>query len=91
MKLQLQELGSWVRFTPTIHKFYAHLPQLIGIMITFKSFYSFMFSSEANDGRGLQALSEENLEALHKIVRRIREKKARLFSVGDNLGDILTR
>ena len=50
-----------------------------------------MFSSEANDGRGLQALSEENLEALHKIVRRIREKKARLFSVGDNLGDILTR
>jgi hypothetical protein len=44
-----------------------------------------MFSSEANDGRGLQALSEENLEALHKIVRRIREKKARLV-LGTTLG-----
>lgn len=46
---------------------------------------------EANDGRGLQAISEENLEALHKIVRRIREKKARLFKMDENLTDILTR
>ena len=36
-------------------------------------------------------MSEENLEALHKIIRRIRETKARLFSVGMNLTDILTR
>ena len=36
-------------------------------------------------------MSEENLEALHKIVRRIRERKARLINVGMNLTDILTR
>ena len=49
------------------------------------------FSSEENDNRGLKAMSEENLEALHKIVRRIRERKARLINVGMNLTDILTR
>ena len=47
--------------------------------------------SDENGGRGLKALSEENLEALHKIVRRIRERKARLMNVGNNLTDILTR
>ena len=36
-------------------------------------------------------MSEENLEALHKVVRAIRERKARLVSVGMNLTDILTR
>ena len=46
---------------------------------------------EENEGRGLKALSEENLEALHKVVRRIRERKARLVSVEMNLSDILTR
>ena len=39
----------------------------------------------------MKALSEENLEALHKIIRRIREKKARLFNAGKNLTDVLTR
>ena len=36
-------------------------------------------------------MSEENLEALHKIVRAIRERKARLVDAGMNLTDILTR
>ena len=39
------------------------------------------FFKEENEGRGLKALSEENLEALHKVVRRVRERKARLMSV----------
>ena len=39
----------------------------------------------------MKALSEENLEALHKIVRAVRERKARLVDVGMNLTDILTR
>ena len=30
MKLHLQNIGTWVRFTPTLHELYAHLPQLIG-------------------------------------------------------------
>ena len=46
---------------------------------------------DVNESRGLKALSEENLEALHKIIRRIREKKARLFNSGENLSDVLTR
>ena len=75
MKLFVIDIGEWVRFPPTIHEFYAHLPQII----------------EENEGRGLKALSEENLEALHKVVRRIRERKARTVNVEMNLIDILTR
>ena len=75
MKLLVEEIGAWVRFTPTMHEFYAHLPQLI----------------EENEGRGLKSVSEENLEALHKVVRRVRERKARLVNVEMNLTDVLTR
>ena len=32
-----------------------------------------------------------NSQALHKIARKIRENKARLLNLGDNLSDILTR
>ena len=46
MRLLLIDIGPWVRVTPTLHELYAHLPQLI----------------EENGGRGLKALSEENLE-----------------------------
>ena len=53
--------------------------------------YNKFYFKEENEGRGLKALSEENLEALHKVVRRIRERKARLMSVEVNLIDILTR
>ena len=75
MKLFIENIGCWVKFPPTIHEFYAHLPQMI----------------EENEERGLKALSEENLEALHKIVRRIRERKARMLNVEMNLTDIITR
>ena len=36
MKLQLQDIGSWVRFTPTLHELYAHLPQLISNIVRYK-------------------------------------------------------
>ena len=36
-------------------------------------------------------MSEENLEALHKIARKIRESKARLRNMNDNMTDIITR
>ena len=75
MRLFLIDIGPWIRVTPTMHELYAHLPELI----------------EENGSRGLKAMSEENLEALHKVVRAIRERKARLVSVGMNLTDILTR
>ena len=75
MRLLLIDIGPWVRVTPTLHELYAHLPQLI----------------EENGSRGLKALSEENLEALHKILRRIRERKSRLMNVGSNLTDCITR
>ena len=44
-----------------------------------------------NGGKGLKEISEENLEALHKKVREIRGKKARLTNPKDNLEDIFFR
>ena len=44
-----------------------------------------------NGNRGLLELSEENLEKMHKIGRRIREKKCRMTGPKDNLTDMLTR
>ena len=32
-----------------------------------------------------------SIKALHKIARKIRETKARLFNVADNLTDVITR
>ena len=34
MRLFVVDIGPWVRFTPTIHELYAHLPQLIGIILS---------------------------------------------------------
>ena len=75
MRLQLLHIGDWIKFPETIHELYAHLAQFIA----------------ANDNRGLKNLSEENLEALHKIARKFRETKARLMNLGDNLHDTLAR
>ena len=75
MRLQVEDIGSWVNFPETMHEFYAHLAEMI----------------EINENRGLKRLSEENLEALHKQVRRIRETKARLQESSANATDILTR
>ena len=41
--------------------------------------------------RGLLETSEENLEKLHKIGRRTREKKSRLSGPRENLSDMLIK
>ena len=41
--------------------------------------------------RGLLECSEENLEKMHKIVRRTREKKSRLSGPRENLTDMLNK
>jgi hypothetical protein len=41
--------------------------------------------------RGLLETSEENLEKLHKIARRTREKKCRLIGPRENLTDLLSK
>ena len=48
-------------------------------------------NSALNDGCGLLDLSEENLEKMHKVARRLREKKCRLTGPKDNLTDLLNR
>ena len=50
-----------------------------------------IFFSALNDGCGLLDLSEENLEKMHKVARRLREKKCRLTGPKDNLTDLLNR
>ena len=44
-----------------------------------------------NDSRGLLEFSEENLEKMHKVARRLREKKCRLTGPKENLSDLLGR
>ena len=46
---------------------------------------------ESNGGYSLLEFSEENLEKLHKIFRRIRESKARLCNFALNLEDSINR
>ena len=50
--LELVEgLGPWIEFTDTNHQFLAHLPHYL----------------TQNRGRGLKRVSEESLEAMHKV------------------------
>ena len=44
-----------------------------------------------NRNRGLRNLSEENLETMHKTLKRWRISKARLFNAEDNLEDLMLR
>ena len=46
---------------------------------------------EKNGGRGLKNISEENLEKMHKVVRQLREKGARLLSMQSNLTDVFRK
>ena len=32
MKLQLCDVGPWIRFPETVHELYAHLAEMIGIL-----------------------------------------------------------
>ena len=49
------------------------------------------FSLTLNEQRGLLDKSEENLEKMHKVARRIREKKCRLTGPEENLTDLINR
>ena len=59
----------------TYFQLYAHLPGMIS----------------RNRNRGLRNLSEENLETMHKTLKRWRISKARLFNAEDNLEDLMLR
>ena len=54
-------------------------------------FDSKTFFTALNDGHGLLDYSEENLEKMHKVARRLREKKCRLTGPKENLTDLLNR
>ena len=66
----------WANITPTLHKVLAHAPEII---ITF------------NNGKGLEQLSEEGLEASNKLIRRYRERLSLKFCFEDNIRDVFTR
>ena len=72
-KLYLLILNSfpWANITPTLHKVFAHAPNII---------------STFNNGLWLEQLSEEGLEASNKLIRRYRERLSRKFSFEDNEG-----
>ena len=68
-------LFSWASVPETLHRFLGHSWQVM----------------ERNGSRGLGHLSEEGLEALHKLVRRYRLTNARKTSLSDAIQDIMTR
>ena len=90
----LDDEGSpWIRFTATMHEvrcttntsnncniftyfqLYGHLPGMI----------------RRNRNTGLRNMSEENLESMHKTLKRWRISKARLFNPEENLEDLMLR
>ena len=73
--LRYKSIGPWIEFTDTIHEGLAHMAEAI----------------EKNGGRGLKNISEENLEKMHKVVRQLREKGARLLSMQSNLTDVFRK
>ena len=62
--------------SPTLHKLLAHAAQLI---------------NDFNEGYGLEAFSEEGIEASNKLIRRFRGRLSRRFCFEDELRDIFTR
>ena len=66
---------KWVDLTPTVHKILAHARELINL----------------NNGMGIGHLSEEGLEAVHKIIRRIRASWTLQTSDLANLKDLIKK
>ena len=62
----------WVQFSPTVHAFLAHSPQII----------------KDNGSRGLMNHSEQGSEATHKLIRYLRERGARKINLKANLQDV---
>ena len=70
--LLLAESFPWASIPQSIHRILAHSAERIRI----------------NDNYGLGSLSEEGLEATHKLIRRYRSLLARKTSLSDNLRDV---
>ena len=66
---------TWASVPETIHRFLGHGAAVM----------------KRNGGWGLGLMSEEGLEALHKLVRRYRLTNARKTSLGDAIEDIFVR
>ena len=66
---------KWVYLTPTAHKVLAHAPELM----------------EKNMCRGLGNLSEEGLEACHKIIRRFRTYWTLQLNDDANIKDLIRK
>ena len=66
---------SWVDLTPTVHKVLAHAAELIA----------------NNAGLGLGNLSEEGLEACHKLIRRFRASWTLQSSDNANIKDLIKK
>ena len=73
--LRFADHYPWVEIQDTTHELYAHLA----------------FKLQQNGDRGLKALSEESLEAMHKVVDNTLEHLSRQTSFVDSLTDIITR
>ena len=65
----------WAQISPTLHKLLAHASTLI---------------TEFDEGRGLEAVSEEGIDACNKQVRRCRTSFTK-FSYEENVHDIFMR
>ena len=68
----LIEKFDWISLSITAHSVLGHCAERI----------------EINDGYGLRNLSEQSLEACHKIIRKAREKAARKDSFSNNISDV---
>jgi hypothetical protein len=70
----LCEEFPWVSVSTSVHRLLGHSAERIRL----------------NHGFGLGMISEEGLEAIHKLVRRFRELSARKTSLEDNIQDVFT-
>ena len=70
--IDMVKLFPWQTIPPSIHRILAHSAEAI----------------ELNDNFGLGMLTEEGLEALHKLLRRYRERRARKCSLISNIFDV---
>ena len=70
--LLLTQSFPWASVPQSVHRILAHSAERIKL----------------NDNFGLGSLSEEGLEATHKLIRRFRSILARKTSLSDNLRDV---
>ena len=73
--VQLLDEFPWMELSETLHKFLGHSAAIIRL----------------NGNMGLGQWSEGPLESLHKLLRRFRQRLARMTSHDDNLYDTFTR